>query len=95
MSATYINICTDSELEAQAQSVLTGLGLDMTAAINGFLTQVVREKSVPFAIPIETDKPRNANGKRPRSDFLGCMEGKIWMSDDFDAPLEEMQEYME
>jgi addiction module RelB/DinJ family antitoxin len=91
MTATYLNICTDSELEAKAQSVLTDLGLDMTTAINGFLTQVVREKSVPF----DLDKPKTPNGKRPRSEFLGCMEGKIWMSDDFDAPLEDMREYME
>ena len=91
MSAININIRTDRELEAQAQSVLADLGLDMTTAINDFLTQVVREKSMPF----ERDKPKTANGKRPRSEFLGCMEGKIWMSDDFDAPLEEMREYME
>ena len=25
---------------------------------------------------------------------LGCMEGKIWMADDFDAPMEEFEEYM-
>ncbi|ALJ68441.1 MULTISPECIES: DUF2281 domain-containing protein [unclassified Synechocystis] len=24
----------------------------------------------------------------------GVLKGKIWMADDFDAPLEEMQEYM-
>ncbi|MEG3438403.1 DUF2281 domain-containing protein [Pannus brasiliensis CCIBt3594] len=26
---------------------------------------------------------------------LGALKGKIWMSDDFDEPLEEMKEYME
>jgi len=25
---------------------------------------------------------------------LGCMKGKIWMADDFDAPMEEFEEYM-
>jgi hypothetical protein len=24
-----------------------------------------------------------------------CMKGKMWMADDFDAPLEDMKEYME
>ena len=23
----------------------------------------------------------------------GCMKGKMWMADDFDAPLEDMREY--
>jgi len=25
----------------------------------------------------------------------GCMKGKMWMSDDFNAPLEDFKEYME
>jgi len=95
MTATYINICTDSELEAKAQSVLTDLGLDLSTAINGFLTQVVNNKALPFAIPPETNKPRNTNGKIPVSELLGCFKGQIWMADDFDEPLEEMREYME
>ena len=33
--------------------------------------------------------------KRSISEFIGLFEGKVWMSDDFDEPLEEMREYME
>ena len=33
--------------------------------------------------------------KRPRSELRGILKGKVWMSDDFDAPLDEMKEYME
>jgi Protein of unknown function (DUF2281) len=29
-----------------------------------------------------------------RRDALGIWKGQIWMADDFDAPLEDMQEYM-
>jgi len=32
--------------------------------------------------------------KRPRSELRGFLKGKVWMSDDFDEPLEEMKEYM-
>jgi len=32
--------------------------------------------------------------KRPFSDLFGEWSGKIWMSDDFNEPLEEMREYM-
>ena len=32
--------------------------------------------------------------KRPFSDLFGEWSGRIWMSDDFDEPLEEMREYM-
>ena len=29
-----------------------------------------------------------------RHNFMNSMEGEVWMSDDFDEPLEEMKEYM-
>jgi len=32
--------------------------------------------------------------KLPRSAVRGCLKDKVWMADDFNAPLEEMQEYM-
>jgi len=33
--------------------------------------------------------------KHPRSAFIGSWKDKIWMSEDFNEPLEEMREYME
>ncbi|MCL2223471.1 MAG: DUF2281 domain-containing protein [Defluviitaleaceae bacterium] len=33
--------------------------------------------------------------KRSRSEFIGSWKDKIWMSDDFNEPLDEMKEYME
>ena len=44
---------------------------------------------------IETKLVSESIEKRPFSDLFGEWSGKIWMSDDFDAPLEEMREYME
>ena len=91
MAAININIRADRELEAQAQSILADLGMDMSTAFNAFLTQVVKKKALPF----ETDEPKNVTGKIPLSELWGCFEGQIWMADDFDEPLEEMREYME
>jgi len=91
MTATNINICLGGELEAKAQSVLVDLGLDVPTAINMFLTQVVDRGTLPF----EMDEANLVRKKIPRSEIRGCFKGKIWMADDFDAPLEEMREYME
>ena len=33
--------------------------------------------------------------KRPFSELRGFLKGKVRMADDFNAPLEEMKEYME
>jgi len=32
--------------------------------------------------------------KTPEERGFGCMKGKIWMADDFDAPLDDFAEYM-
>ena len=32
--------------------------------------------------------------RRPMLELKGIFKGKIWMSDDFNEPLEEMKEYM-
>jgi DNA-damage-inducible protein J len=84
MATTNINIRTDSELKAKAQAVLSELGLDMSTAINVFLTQVVYKNAIPF----EITKPVKKTAK------LGGWEGKVTLSDDFNAPMEEFEEYM-
>ena len=38
------------------------------------------------------DKPANAEPNKERE--FGCLKGQIWMSDDFDAPLEDFKDYM-
>ena len=32
--------------------------------------------------------------KKPLSELRGILKGKVWMSDDFGEPLDEMKEYM-
>ena len=91
MTVTNVNICIGGELEAKAQSVLTDLGLDVPTAVNMFLTQVVDKGVLPF----DQSDTKTAPKKRPFSELRGIFKGKIRMADDFDAPLEEMREYME
>ncbi len=85
MSATTINVSTDSALKAKAQLVLAEFGLDLPSAINVFLNQVVNKRAIPFEI---SDSPE------VRRATLGGWEGKIVMSDDFNEPMEEFEEYM-
>ena len=85
MSAANINIRTDSEIKTQAQDVLSKLGLDLTTAINLFLRQVICMQSVSFEVSVA---PLKKKAK------LGGWEGKIKISDDFNAPLDDFKEYM-
>jgi hypothetical protein len=54
------------------------------------------EVVITFINPLNNSQA-NA-GEKPKlscADLLGMFKGKVWMSDDFDAPLDEMKEYME
>jgi len=85
MPTANINVRTDSELKANAQSILADLGIDMSTAINIFLNQVVYRKAIPF----EVSKPEPVQPIK-----FGGWEGKIFMSDDFNEPMEEFEGYM-
>jgi len=86
MAITNINVRVDNNIKKEAQDVFSSLGLDMSTAINIFLRQAIRLRSIPFAV--SADPPK----KMPKP---GCMKGKIWMAEDFDAPLDDFKEYME
>lgn len=45
---TTINIRIDEKLKRDATKALANIGLDTSSAIKVFLTQVVREKGLPF-----------------------------------------------
>ena len=82
MTASNISISIDSEIKEKVQDVFASIGLDMATAINIFLQQAIRQHGLPF--------PASGNPlkKVPKP---GCMKGKIWMADDFDAPLEDFK----
>ena len=84
MALVDINIRTDGELKAKAQNVLNRLGMDMSTAFNIYLVQIVEKSGIPMDITLKKQRPPQ----------FGGWEGKIWMSDDFDAPLEEFKGYV-
>jgi DNA-damage-inducible protein J len=86
MPAAHINIRVDSDIKNEAQEIFASLGLDMTSAITVFLRQSIRRKGLPFAV---------TSAHSPKTPHPDSMKGRIWMSDDFDAPLEDFREYME
>ena len=49
-NSTNLNIRLDSKLKKDAEDLFKRLGLNMSSAINVFLTQSVREQAIPFEI---------------------------------------------
>lgn len=46
MNSTVINIKTDAKIKKEAQMIASDLGLTLSGAINGFLKQLVRNKTI-------------------------------------------------
>jgi len=103
MSTTNISFSLESDLKEKAQKLFRELGLDMATALNIFIKQAVLQQGIPFEVNAEniqnnvstlsgeTSMPQ----KKSRAELRGWLKGKVWMADDFDAPLEDMKEYME
>lgn len=50
--STTVKARIEADLKAQSESVLKQIGLDMSAAIKVFLTQVVQRQGLPFEVTI-------------------------------------------
>ena len=88
-----VNIRIDDGLKKKADELFEALGLNMSTAFNIFIKTSIRQKGIPFSLNLGSFT--NENKKIPLSESRGIWKGKVWMSDDFNEPLEEMKEYME
>ena len=53
------------------------------------------EVVITFINPIESNNTGIAETpKRSCAELIGLLKGKVWMADDFNAPLDELKEYM-
>ena len=61
MATTNLNIRIDKKIKDHAEKIFNELGLNMTAAINIFLREVIHEHGIPFELKIETPNDTTAN----------------------------------
>ena len=54
MESTNLNIRIDKDIKMQAEKLFEALGINMTAAVNIFLRQAIRENGIPFEVKINT-----------------------------------------
>ena len=75
MSSINMSIRTDSELKAQAEQVLSQLGMNMTGAINLFLRQIVRDRAVPLSLSLSSEQSLYADLLRAKAEREQGIEG--------------------
>ena len=91
MAQTSVNIRIDKDVKKQAEALFKLLGLNMSTAFNIFIRQAIRQRAIPFEVSIDNDT--TTKHKKAIKPNPGGWKGKIWMSDDFDEPLEDFKEY--
>ena len=91
MSNIHENLVNDQDLFISAKIKLEDLGIDLKDAVEDYLKMIINSDNNQLLTVL---KSRTKN-KKTMKDFRGILKGKIWISDDFDAPLEDMKDYME
>ena len=99
MASVNINIKTDAQLKAQAQNIFESIGLDLSTAVNLFLRQTVKANNLPFVVGEAYAHPDEQKPQAPqepqvrRKPLYGYAKDRIWIADDFDAPLDDFKDY--
>ena len=87
----------DKATKQQFKTMCESAGITQSVALGMIVKNVVDYRGFPFGAGASPKKRAAAPDKtavRPPFEF-GSMAGKVWMADDFDAPLDDFKEYME
>lgn len=76
MASVNVSIRMDSELKAQAEQVLSQLGMNMTGTINMFLQQIVRDRAVPLSLSLSSEQSLYADLLRARTERAQGLPGR-------------------
>ena len=68
----------DEDTKQQFDKVCETIGISPSNALSVFIKGVINYNGIPFNAVAQSEKPN----KISRESMLGCMKGKIWMSDD-------------
>lgn len=66
----------DSTLKMQAEEILSGVGLTMSGVFTMLLKQIVREKSVPLSLSLDTSNAVYADLLEAQTDRLNGYKGR-------------------
>ena len=88
MATVSTNIKIDEDLKKNAQALFAALGLNLSTAVNMFLSQAVREQAMPFKSTLHCNEIPNAETLQAIKDFH---EGKN-MSKSFNSVEELMKD---
>jgi DNA-damage-inducible protein J len=87
-----IQVRVDENTKIAIDSLFSSLGLDTSTAVRMFLMTSLEHDGLPFAVKRLKLTATKKTGSRTA--MFGCLRGQYKVSDDFDAPLVDFNEYM-
>ena len=92
--SVLVSTSIDEATKQQFDKVCEAIGISPSNVLSMLIRGVVNDNGVPSSVvTLPKDFHESAEPVK-RVPQPGCMKGEIWMSDDFDAPMEEFEEYM-
>lgn len=80
MAKTTISIDIDERVKDEAQELFESMGLNMSTAINVFLTQAINEHSIPFKIKSKIPNETTLAAMKECEDMIANKTGKAFNS---------------
>ena len=80
----------DYETKQQFDKVCNNIGISPSNALSMFIKGVINNNGIPFSVTAS----QNKMSKLSREDVFGCMRGQFKMTDDFNDPLDDFEDYM-
>lgn len=71
-----LSVRVDSSLKAQAEEVLSDVGLTLSGAFTMFLKQIVREQSVPLSLSLNSSNAVYADLLEAQTDRMNGYQGR-------------------
>ena len=86
---TIVNL--NNELFTEAENILNSYGLDVKMVLNGYLEKIVQD-GIKDSMKKSEYKQFIKEESLPRAAVRGILKGKTWISDDFDEPLDDLDD---
>ena len=85
-ATTMVHVRVDEDIKAQAAQTLASMGLTISDAVRVFLTRVVADQELPFAI-----QAPNATSRTAMLEARAIIKSRQARFDSADAPIDDLE----
>jgi DNA-damage-inducible protein J len=77
MGDARLSVRVDSDTKSQAENVFRSLGLNLSTGINLFLTQVARQRAIPFSLTLNRNEILGSESMSIEREAIETVENEL------------------